>query len=66
MHFYVESGKLVKLNTADIDKSTKLDQTLLMKKVNLGHIRMTSVHSLEHTQIRSIRAHIGLSKASIS
>ena len=31
-HLYVESGKLMKPNAVGIDKNTKLDQTLLMKK----------------------------------
>ena len=32
LHLYIETGALVQLDAADTDESTKLNQTLLMKK----------------------------------
>ena len=31
-HLYIESGKIIELNATDTDKSTILDQTLLIKR----------------------------------
>ena len=62
IHHYISSGKLIRLNTANFDRSTILDQILLMKQ-SYGN---TSDHSFDHIiLIRDIRAHIELSKSSM-
>ena len=59
IYLHIESVKLIKLNAADTDKNTILDQTLLIKK---GTWDIAS----NIKAVCDIRAHIGFPKASIT
>ena len=47
--------KSIKLNIANVDKRTKLDQTLINEIASLGHIRKNSIHSHEHIQFAFLK-----------
>ena len=63
-HLYIESGKLIKLNGVETDKSTFVDQILLTEN-QPGSNTEDFGSFLRTYSILDTRAHIGLSKTLI-